>query len=215
MKPLEELTDEDWQLQWELNVMAPMRLMRAFAPAMAKAGDGRMVNVSSSSGKRPSLRNTAYSVGKAAELSLSRAFADSYAGAGRPRQRGGARAGRHAALAGDGRARGPGRRGRGRLRERGARERCGRRSRSAASAAEEMAAAIVFLCSGRAASSPARPGRRTAGASRPPSKLLDYAAAAPSGSGRTTTVSAIGMTSSTGSSAEDACSRTASALDAW
>ena len=82
MKPLEELTDEDWQLQWDLNVMAPMRLMRAFAPAMAKAGDGRVVNVSSSSGKRPSLRNTAYSVGKAAELSLSRAFADSYAGSG-------------------------------------------------------------------------------------------------------------------------------------
>jgi 3-oxoacyl-[acyl-carrier protein] reductase len=81
-KPLEELSDEDWQLQWDLNVMASMRLMRAFAPAMAGAGDGRIVNVSSSSGKRPSLRNMAYSVGKAAQLSLSRAFADSYAAEG-------------------------------------------------------------------------------------------------------------------------------------
>jgi 3-oxoacyl-[acyl-carrier protein] reductase len=81
-KPLGELTDEDWQLQWDLNVMASMRLMRAFAPAMADAGDGRIVNVSSSSGKRPSLRNAAYSVGKAAQLSLSRAFADSYASDG-------------------------------------------------------------------------------------------------------------------------------------
>ena len=59
--------------------MAPMRLMRAAAPAMAQNGWGRIVNVSSSSGKRPGRRNMAYSVTKAAELSLSRAFADLYA----------------------------------------------------------------------------------------------------------------------------------------
>jgi 3-oxoacyl-[acyl-carrier protein] reductase len=81
-KPLEQLTDEDWQSQWELHVMAPMRLMRAAAPAMAERGWGRIVNVSSSSGKRPSARDVAYSVTKAAELSLSRAFADRYAGTG-------------------------------------------------------------------------------------------------------------------------------------
>jgi 3-oxoacyl-[acyl-carrier protein] reductase len=74
-----ELTDGDWQDQWELNVMAPMRLMRAMAPVMADRGWGRIVNVSSSSGKRPGQRNIAYSVTKAAELSLSRAFADYYA----------------------------------------------------------------------------------------------------------------------------------------
>jgi 3-oxoacyl-[acyl-carrier protein] reductase len=78
-RPLEELTDEDWQEQWELSVMAPMRLMRAAVPVMAQAGWGRVVNVCSSSGKRPGQRNVAYSVGKAAELSLSRAFADAYA----------------------------------------------------------------------------------------------------------------------------------------
>ena len=39
----------------------------------------RIVNVSSSSGKRPGQRNVAYSVTKAAELSLSRAHADFYA----------------------------------------------------------------------------------------------------------------------------------------
>jgi 3-oxoacyl-[acyl-carrier protein] reductase len=82
MKGLDELTDADWQLQWDLNVMASMRLMRSFAPAMATVGDGRIVNVSSSSGKRPSLRNAAYSVGKTAQLALSRVFADSYASGG-------------------------------------------------------------------------------------------------------------------------------------
>jgi 3-oxoacyl-[acyl-carrier protein] reductase len=76
---LEELTDEEWQSQWEIHVMAPMRLMRAAIPVMVQAGWGRVVNVSSSSGKRPGQRNVAYSVTKAAELSLSRAYADAYA----------------------------------------------------------------------------------------------------------------------------------------
>jgi 3-oxoacyl-[acyl-carrier protein] reductase len=78
-KALGELTDDDWRGQYELNVLAPMRLMRAAAPRMAARGGGRIVNVCSSAGKRPSLTNAAYSVTKAAELSLSRVFADAYA----------------------------------------------------------------------------------------------------------------------------------------
>jgi 3-oxoacyl-[acyl-carrier protein] reductase len=81
-RPLDELTEDEWQEQWQLHVMAPMRLMRAAAPAMAERGWGRIVNVASSSGKRPSQTNLAYSVTKAAELSLSRGFADAYAGQG-------------------------------------------------------------------------------------------------------------------------------------
>jgi 3-oxoacyl-[acyl-carrier protein] reductase len=78
-KPLDELTDDDWNGLWELHVMASMRLMRAFAPGMAERGWGRIVNVTSSAGKRPSLTNAAYSVTKAAQSSLSRIFADTYA----------------------------------------------------------------------------------------------------------------------------------------
>ncbi|HEV7846433.1 MAG TPA: SDR family oxidoreductase [Thermoleophilaceae bacterium] len=82
-RALDELTDADWQEQWELHVMAPMRLMRALGPAMADAGGGRIVNVSSSSGRRPSGRlDMSYSVTKAAQLSLSRAFADLFAARG-------------------------------------------------------------------------------------------------------------------------------------
>jgi 3-oxoacyl-[acyl-carrier protein] reductase len=82
-RPLEELTDADWQAQWDLHVMASMRLMRALAPRMADAGGGRIVNVSSSSGKRPSANLDApYSVTKAAQLSLSRLFADLWAADG-------------------------------------------------------------------------------------------------------------------------------------
>jgi NAD(P)-dependent dehydrogenase (short-subunit alcohol dehydrogenase family) len=78
-RSLPDLTDEDYYDDWEINVMAPMRLMRAAIPAMAAAGWGRVVNVSSTSGKRPGQRNVAYSVAKAAELSLSKAYADFYA----------------------------------------------------------------------------------------------------------------------------------------
>lgn len=79
---LDRLTDDDWRQQWELHVMAPMRAMRAAAPRMAAAGWGRIVNVCSSSGKRPSQRNAAYSVTKAAQLSLSRTYADAFAAEG-------------------------------------------------------------------------------------------------------------------------------------
>jgi 3-oxoacyl-[acyl-carrier protein] reductase len=78
-RPLDDLTDDDWNGLWELHVMASLRLMRALAPGMAERGWGRIVNVTSSAGKRPSLTNAAYSVTKAAQASLSRIFADVYA----------------------------------------------------------------------------------------------------------------------------------------
>ena len=81
-RPLEELEDLDWHAQWELHVMASLHLMQATVPAMAERGWGRVVNVCSSSGKRPSESNAAYSVTKAAQLSLSRVFADHYASRG-------------------------------------------------------------------------------------------------------------------------------------
>jgi len=81
-RDLDEVPDEDWRAQYELNVMAPLRAMRAAAPAMAERGWGRIVNVCSTAGKRPSAAMPEYSVAKAAELSLSRLFADRYARSG-------------------------------------------------------------------------------------------------------------------------------------
>jgi NAD(P)-dependent dehydrogenase (short-subunit alcohol dehydrogenase family) len=83
VRALEDVTDDEWYEQWEMHVMASMRLMRAFAPGMAERGWGRIVNVSSSAGKRPSSNlSAAYSVAKAAQLSLSRVFADAYGARG-------------------------------------------------------------------------------------------------------------------------------------
>jgi 3-oxoacyl-[acyl-carrier protein] reductase len=75
-RDLDEVPDEDWYAAWELNVMAPLRLMRAAVPAMRERRWGRVVNVSSTAGKRPSAAMAEYSVAKAAELSLSRLYAD-------------------------------------------------------------------------------------------------------------------------------------------
>ena len=78
-RDLDDVPDSDWQAAWDLNVMAPLRLMRAAVPGMRERGWGRVVNVSSTAGKRPSKNMPEYSVAKAAELSLSRLFADRYA----------------------------------------------------------------------------------------------------------------------------------------
>jgi 3-oxoacyl-[acyl-carrier protein] reductase len=82
IRALEDLADEDFQAAFELHVLASLRLMRAFVPGMAERGWGRVVNVTSSSGKRPTLVTAAYSVSKAAQASLSRVFADAYADRG-------------------------------------------------------------------------------------------------------------------------------------
>lgn len=81
-RPLEEVSDADWQAAWDLNVIAPLRAMRAAIPGMRERGWGRVVNVSSTAGKRPSPMMPEYSVAKAAELSLSRLFADLHASDG-------------------------------------------------------------------------------------------------------------------------------------
>jgi len=81
-RDVDDVPDEDWHAAMEMNVIAPMRLMRAAAPAMRDRGWGRIVNVSSTAAKRPSANLPEYSVAKAAELSLSRLYADRYAAQG-------------------------------------------------------------------------------------------------------------------------------------
>ncbi len=81
-RDLDDVPEEDWRAQYELSVIAPLRAMRAAIPPMAARGWGRVVNVCSTAGKRPSAAMPEYSVAKAAELSLSRLFADRHAGDG-------------------------------------------------------------------------------------------------------------------------------------
>jgi 3-oxoacyl-[acyl-carrier protein] reductase len=150
-RDLDEVPDEDWRAQYELNVMAPLRAMKAAAPAMAERGWGRIVNVCSTAGKRPSAAMPEYSVAKAAQLSLSRLFADRYAKTGvlvnavcpGPTESEmwmapGGLLDQSQAMAGAG------------SREAALAEAGSKRPIGRLAAAEEIAAAIVFLCSKRA-----------------------------------------------------------------
>jgi 3-oxoacyl-[acyl-carrier protein] reductase len=80
--PLDEVSDEQWDEMWQLNVMSYVRAIRAVVPTMRERRRGVIVNVSSTAGKRPSTGMPNYSVTKAAVLSLSRLVADVYAADG-------------------------------------------------------------------------------------------------------------------------------------
>jgi 3-oxoacyl-[acyl-carrier protein] reductase len=80
IRRLDELTDDDWQRSFELNLMSAVRATRAALPHMGRGG--AIVNVSSSAGKRPSPTMPDYSVMKAALLSFSRLVADVHAADG-------------------------------------------------------------------------------------------------------------------------------------
>lgn len=78
-RSFEDVTDEQWDELWQLNVMSYVRTIRAVLPGMKERKGGVIVNVSSTAGKRPSASMPDYSVTKAAVLSLSRLIADVYA----------------------------------------------------------------------------------------------------------------------------------------
>ncbi|HST15290.1 MAG TPA: SDR family oxidoreductase [Gaiellaceae bacterium] len=80
IRKLAELTDEDWQRSFELNLMTAVRTTRAALPHMQRGA--AIVNVSSTAAKRPSLGMPDYSVLKAALLSYSRLVADVHAAGG-------------------------------------------------------------------------------------------------------------------------------------
>jgi 3-oxoacyl-[acyl-carrier protein] reductase len=79
VRSLADLTDADWQASFDLNLMSAVRATHAALPGMRARGEGVIVNVSSTSGKRPSGSFPEYSVMKAALLSYSRLVADQYA----------------------------------------------------------------------------------------------------------------------------------------
>jgi NAD(P)-dependent dehydrogenase (short-subunit alcohol dehydrogenase family) len=79
IRKLEELTDDDWQTSFELNLMSAVRATRAVLPGMRERHGGAIVNVSSTAAKRPSAGMPDYSVMKAGMLSFSRLVADLHA----------------------------------------------------------------------------------------------------------------------------------------
>ncbi len=74
--PLEDVSDADWNTIFDINVNAAFTLCRAAAPAMKRAGSGRVVNISSGAGLQPSLTGVqAYCSAKHAVVGLTRQLA--------------------------------------------------------------------------------------------------------------------------------------------
>jgi NAD(P)-dependent dehydrogenase (short-subunit alcohol dehydrogenase family) len=70
---LEKGTDEALDDLFEVNVKAPFRLVRACLPHLKKSGSGRVVTVSSLSGKRVMGLNAGYQMSKHAVMALTHA----------------------------------------------------------------------------------------------------------------------------------------------
>ena len=74
--PLEDVSDQDWNIIFDINVNAAFTLCRAVAPGMKRAGGGRIVNISSGAGLQPSLTGIqAYCSAKHAVVGLTRQLA--------------------------------------------------------------------------------------------------------------------------------------------
>ncbi|BCW62898.1 SDR family NAD(P)-dependent oxidoreductase [Arthrobacter sp. StoSoilB22] len=71
-KPFWEVNDEEWKRTFAVNVDGTFHLCRAFAPAMAERGWGRIVNFASMAGKDGNPNMVAYSATKAAVIGLTK-----------------------------------------------------------------------------------------------------------------------------------------------
>lgn len=75
-RPIEEISESDWRAIFAANVDAAFFLSQAVAPAMKQAAYGRIVNISSGAGLRPSLTGIqAYASAKHALVGLTRQLA--------------------------------------------------------------------------------------------------------------------------------------------
>ncbi len=75
-RPLEEITQQQWQAIFDVNVSAAFYCAQAVAPGMKAAGWGRIVNISSGAGLGISLTGIqAYASAKAAQIGLTRQLA--------------------------------------------------------------------------------------------------------------------------------------------
>ena len=75
-RPLEEITPEQWQIIFDVNVTGAFYCSQAAAPGMKAARGGRIVNISSGAGLGISLTGIqAYASAKAAQIGLTRQLA--------------------------------------------------------------------------------------------------------------------------------------------
>jgi NAD(P)-dependent dehydrogenase (short-subunit alcohol dehydrogenase family) len=76
--PMDELTQDDWDVTLEANLTAPFLLGQAFGPRMAARGWGRIINVASQQAFRAYGNSGAYGVAKAGLVALTRSQAEAW-----------------------------------------------------------------------------------------------------------------------------------------
>jgi NAD(P)-dependent dehydrogenase (short-subunit alcohol dehydrogenase family) len=81
-QPAMEITDDDWRRYFEVNVLAAIRLTRAYLPGMRERGWGRIQYIASDSAVVIPAEMIHYGVSKTALLAVSRGFAKEAAGSG-------------------------------------------------------------------------------------------------------------------------------------
>ena len=81
-KPFEEISDEDWQRFFDVNVLSGIRLSRAYLPGMKQRNWGRIVFISSESAIQIPVEMIHYGMTKTAQLAVSRGMAETCAGTG-------------------------------------------------------------------------------------------------------------------------------------
>ena len=74
-KPFGETSDQEWDEQYQVNLLAPVQISRALFPYFAKNKKGSIVNVSSTLGLRTVANTSIYSAMKAALINLTSTLA--------------------------------------------------------------------------------------------------------------------------------------------
>ena len=75
-RPIEEISAEDWQVIFDVNLSGSFFMAQAVAPAMKRQKAGRIVNISSGAGRTISLTGIqAYASAKAGQIGLTRQLA--------------------------------------------------------------------------------------------------------------------------------------------
>jgi 3-oxoacyl-[acyl-carrier protein] reductase len=73
--PFEKLTDDDWRANWEFNVLASVRLVRGFLPALRRGREARVVLFGAAAARMPYAEQIVSNVHKAGHLALVKTLA--------------------------------------------------------------------------------------------------------------------------------------------
>ena len=75
-----EVSDETWNVDLEIKVYGAIRCSRLAVPYMQKQGGGRIINVTTVSGKQPRAESVPTTVSRAAGMALTKALSKEFAG---------------------------------------------------------------------------------------------------------------------------------------